>query len=278
MKAETDTIMEMVQRQGMALHAKSSRPPKFPEVEARVLNFVHLARAAKMPVTQDVIRQRALLARDELLASNRTDIDKEEYGKFAGSVGWVQKFVQCHEQNSVLLLGQSASADTAGAAEDIAKLRRRLSEFDIASIYNVDETELFYKLLPKRSYILRTENRKTLRCVKAMKSKYRITAYVCTNANCEYKVPLAIIGTAKNPRAFRLGRCPIPYFSNRTAWSDGVTFRKWSTFVFLPHVRRTKSGKVPLIVDNASSHGKKLIDPRGQVEVIPLPPNVTSLL
>lgn len=37
-----------------------------------------------------------------------------------------------------------------------------------------------------------------------------------------------------------------------------------------------KSGNVALIVDNVLSHGKELLDPHGQVEVLPLPLNVTS--
>ena len=57
-----------------------------------------------------------------------------------------------------------------------------------------------------------------------MKSEDRITAYLCTNATGSDKVPLGIIGTANNPRAFRIAPCPVAYFSNKTAWSDGITF------------------------------------------------------
>eukprot|EP00171_Calliarthron_tuberculosum_P001839 IDg1839t1 len=91
----------------------------------------------------------------------------------------------------------------------IAKLRQSLADFRISNIYNVDETGLFFKLLPKRTYVLHHENKKTLRGVKAMKAKDQITAYVCSNADGTSKVPLSIIGTAKNPRAFRLAACPV---------------------------------------------------------------------
>ncbi len=46
---------------------------------------------------------------------------------------------------SIALHGQGASATVASAAEDMAKLRDRLREFDVDCIYNVDETGLFYR-------------------------------------------------------------------------------------------------------------------------------------
>ncbi len=59
-----------------------------------------------------------------------------------------------------------------------------------------------------------------------MSAKDRTTAYVCSNADGSEKLPLAIIGTAKNPRCFRLGSPPVPYFSNKTAGSTSLTFSK----------------------------------------------------
>lgn len=133
----------------------------------------------------------------------------------AASVGWAQKFVRRHELDYVNLHGQGGSSDVAGAAHDIVKLRHGLTDFDKKKIYNVDESGLFFKLLPKRTYGLRTENKKTLRGVKSMKAKDRITAYVYANASGDDKVSLAIIGTAKNPRAFRLGHVRFPASTTR---------------------------------------------------------------
>ncbi len=57
---------------------------------------------------------------------------------------------------------QGASATVESAAEDMAKLRDRIQEFDVDCIYNANETSLFYNLLPKRSYVTQYENKKTL--------------------------------------------------------------------------------------------------------------------
>lgn len=46
------------------------------------------------------------------------------------------------------------------------------------------------------------------------------------------KVPFAYIGKAKNPRCFRKGQLPVSYFSQKSAFSDRATFRKWFYLVF----------------------------------------------
>ena len=44
------------------------------------------------------------------------------------------------------------------------------------NIFNVDETGVYYRLLPKRTYLSRTEKRKTARGTKGMKAKDRVSA------------------------------------------------------------------------------------------------------
>ncbi|CAM9821907.1 unnamed protein product [Phaeothamnion confervicola] len=108
-----------------------------------------------------------------------------------------------------------------------------------------------------------------------MKAKDRITIYVCTNASGKQKVPLAVIGAAKNPRCFRGKQLPVTYFQQNRAWSDQRVMALWFSKVFLRHVRQLTGQPVALIMDNCSGHGE-LIDPRNQVKVICLPPNCTA--
>ena len=141
-------------------------------------------------------------------------------------------------------------------------------------IYNVDETGLFYCLLPRKTYITAMEERSSVRGTKGMASKDRITAYLCTNASGTQKVPFSIIGKSKNPRCFKLKPCPVKYFSQVNAWSDQATFSSWFHEVFLPHIRSCTSKPVLLVMDNCSGHGN-LTDPHGQVSIAELPPNCT---
>lgn len=276
LRSERDELRRIAEEDGRTLTTKTRHKAGYPDIELKVFRFCEIARFTKLPVTQDLIRERALLVRESLLKGELSAQDRVRFEKFTASIGWCQNFVKRHCLSSHSLSGQGGTVTYEEVAEEMSEFRKRLSSFDVEHVYNVDETGLFYKLLPRRTYILSYENKKTLRGTKAMGAKDRITAYVCTNADGSQKLPMAIIGKAAKPRCFRLGAPAVPYFSNSTAWSNTGTFRKWFNYVFLPHVRKVTSKPVALVVDNASSHNE-LKDMRGQVSVIDLPPNVTAL-
>lgn len=106
------------------------------------------------------------------------------------------------------------------------------------------------------------ESMKVFRGTKTMKSKDSVTAYVCTNANGIAKLPMA--------NYFRLNSPPVPYMSQRNAWSDNVTFRRWFLYLFLPFVRTFTSRKCVFIMYNCVLHGTDVSDIRGWVEVLTL--------
>ncbi len=86
-----------------------------------------------------------------------------------------------------------------------------------------------------------------------MPAKDSITAQVFTNTDMSEKLPLESIKTAKHPQCFRLERPPVPYFSNKTAWSTSQTFQKLLNYVFVPHIRSHTSKIVALVVKNTGS-------------------------
>ncbi|CAB1097844.1 unnamed protein product [Ectocarpus sp. CCAP 1310/34] len=118
-----------------------------------------------------------------------------------------------------------------------------------------------WKLLPRRTYLSTSEDRKTARGPKSMYFKDRLAAIMCCNAGGTAKVDMAIIGKAKEPRCFKDGGSPLKYFSQANAWSDSATFLKWWLEVFLPFVRRFTHEPVLLMMDGCSSHGD-LVDDR----------------
>lgn len=67
-----------------ALQAKSSRPPQFLEIEEQFLRFVLLSRAAKIPLKQDVLVQRTLLARKQLVEQYPSGVDMDTTKSFSG--------------------------------------------------------------------------------------------------------------------------------------------------------------------------------------------------
>lgn len=121
--------------------------------------------------------------------------------------------------------GRSAYDNTHKSQEQIAKIREQLERFDTEFIFNMDETEHFFRCFPRGTIVTRAEgaaglNRKTARGTKAMKAKDRCTVAARCNTTASLKVPLAVICTAKTPIVFRHIRKPAaPYYAQRAPGS-----------------------------------------------------------
>ena len=61
-------------------------------------------------------------------------------------------------------------------------IRTELENYDAAHIFNVDETGLYFRMLPRRTYIHRHTNKSSIHGTAQMSAKDRLTAIVCTNA------------------------------------------------------------------------------------------------
>ena len=252
-------------------------PIQFPEIEDRLFRFVHIARSAKLPLSIATLQAKAHNIRDNLVNVVKDEQKRKKISSFQASRNWVLGCTKRHSIQSVRLHGEAGSVPVNVVSFGIARLRGQLQDYDANCIFNMDETGLFFKLFPKRTYVLPGENRKNLRGTKDMKTKSRVSVYVCSDATGLHKVPLASIGTAQIPRCFRKGPPAKPYFSQRNGWSDSVTYRRCFGEVFLPVVRRHTSKKVALIMDNCGPHATDVLDVNGQASILTLPPNCTSL-
>ena len=152
----------------------------------------------------------------------------------------------------------------------MSEIREACKKYPPSRIFNVDETGILWKLMPRRTYLSSRGNRKTVRGTKGMQFKDRVSAFMCANADGTAKVDMAIIGKAKRPRCFRSRDCPLKYFSQPNAWSDSEMFLKWWQQVFLPFIRRHSYLPVLLLMDSCASHAE-LVDGRGQVTVMRYP-------
>ena len=117
-----------------------------------------------------------------------------------------------------LLHGEAGSVDEKVPPSGMAAVRKECEKYDLNCIYNVDETGLFYRMLPRRTHLAPGENRKTVRGVKGMKAEERSTAYICVNASGTVEMPLAFIGTAANPRCFGENKRLLP--------KDGISLQQ----------------------------------------------------
>ena len=69
-------------KQTAPLTVKRSQHPKYPAVEADVINFIKYVRSKRLPVTSTHIKARALCAASKLKISN-----------LSASNGWLEKFL-----------------------------------------------------------------------------------------------------------------------------------------------------------------------------------------
>jgi len=226
------------------------RSTSFSDVDLELRRWCNICAglgAKSVPLTMAVLRQRA-----EEIAANLGVTG------FSASAGFVRRWAKRHTLVNISLWGTggSAAADVEALRQQMEEICSQLEAFNPEQIYNMDETGLYFRCLPNRAYVS-AGSRRRARGSKAVKNKDRVTLVLAVNATGSLKIPVAIIGKAavhlclKSPRA----PCPLPYFSQPSAWMDGDVYQKRLNTVFLPAVRaRTKLPRV-LVVDNCGAHG-----------------------
>lgn len=234
-------------------------------------------------MTQATITSFAETAKRRLL-SGEDLLDEEErtMESFRASPTWVKNFVRRQGVMGARVHGEADGVfdENPAAGDGVEQVKAACGGYKLRNIFQVGETALFFRLLPRRLYMVPHEGRKTIRGMRDMGPQHRVTVYVCANATGSAKAPVSIVGKSKTPRCFEGKRVPVKYFSQSNAWSDAKTFRKWFHEVFLPFARKHTRGdkthdKVLLLVDSRGTPDQ-LIDPEGRVRVMMYPPGCTS--
>lgn len=193
---------------------------------------------------------------------------------FKASWGWFRNFRIRKGIKSALLYGEEGEVDKSDPVllEKLRKLSDKIREFDAENVYNMDETALFYRLLPRYSVLLPDEDISSLRGKK--KSKERVTLAVCSNATGSHKLPLTMLAKPKNPACLRNSQWPLVYYNQKRGWMDAKTYKRWFEEVFYPEVRKKTHKPVLLLLDNAPAHCDGLS--KDDVTVTFFPPGCTS--
>ena len=240
--------------------------PQFPELEKRLYLWMHTMRCNKIEIPPSLVKIKALeLART-------MNIDEME---FKGSWGWLRKFRTRYGLHSRLLHGEGAEVNKndpvlLSALNDLYDI---IKKYPPDCIYNMDETGLFFRHLPKYTLLMPYENVTAVRGKK--KSKEKVTLVVCANADGSNKMPCCMIGKSKQPASAAGKEWPIPYMQQPSAWMDAVTYHKWFHEIFLPAVRKRTEQPVLLLLDNAPGHFVTKLE-TNNIRVAFFPPNCTS--
>ncbi|XP_035265329.1 tigger transposable element-derived protein 1-like [Anguilla anguilla] len=205
-----------------------------------------------------------------------------EPSPFNASKGWFDKFQKRFGLKSVSLHGEAASADTAGAeayANNKFKAIIEEGRYKPEQVFNMDETGLFWKRMPSRTFIMQDEAKAP--GFKAQKD--RVTLVMCGNT-AGFMIKPGLIYRSKNPRALKnknKNALPVYWMHNAKAWITKALNLNWFKECFIPEVKRYLRGKgldfkVLLLVDNAGGHTDDLSYDGVPIEF--LPPNTTWLI
>ncbi|CAH2315065.1 tigger transposable element-derived 1-like [Pelobates cultripes] len=225
------------------------RPPVLEEVEKLLLHWIEQKQRAGDSVTKAIICEKAKALHADLLKQQPGTSAGAERFKASRGVRKVQDQIwnpQC--------------------AEEFAKefLEVLLSEGYLPQqVFNCDETGLYWKRMPKRTFI--TEEETSLPGHKPMKD--RLTFLFCANASGDLKIKPLLVYHSENPWAFKK--------------------HKWVNAVFDPAVKKYLVDnnlplKAMLLMDNAPAHPpgleEDLLEDFNFIKVMFLSPNTTPLL
>ncbi|XP_026820219.1 tigger transposable element-derived protein 6-like [Rhopalosiphum maidis] len=157
---------------------------------------------------------------------------------FIASEGWFRRWKNSENIVYKRTYGEQKDADFSTAENWIkTEWPNIISEYTPDNVNNADETGLFYRALPERTYLFKNEN------VKGWKSK--------------------------NPRCFKSVKClPVDYYANTNVWMTSVIFNKW-----LMKWDKQLNNKIVLLIDNCPAHVINVS--LKHIKIIFLPANTT---
>ncbi len=99
-------------------------------------------------------------------------------------------------------------------------------------IYDADESALFYKLSPTKSFVAADQRS----AAGPKPNKERVTFLSCSNAAGTHKLTPLVIGKSKSPRCFKNFTLPVLYANSQNAWMTYFIFKNWFFKNFIPEV------------------------------------------
>jgi hypothetical protein len=180
--------------------------------------------------------------------------------------------------------GKKLCADSDAARKFVEEFTKLISDENLTAeqIYNADETGLVWRCLPWRTLAAGDEDK----AFGVKESKERLTVLVCTNAAGTHKLKLTVIGKSARPRALKgVNNFPLHHHAKKRAWIISQLMLDWFVNYFAPEARdHCKSKglgdncKIILTLDNCPAHPDASLLVLGNVGVVYLPPNCTSII
>ncbi|UYV72683.1 hypothetical protein LAZ67_10000293 [Cordylochernes scorpioides] len=271
-------------RSGTNLSSKISsysRGTLIEKTEKALVIWIEDLTQKRIPLDGHLIKMKALKFYKELKESEPSTSSRESNPQFSASTGWLTGFIKRHSFHNLKIKGEVASADEEAARKYPEKLAKIIKDggYCAHQIFNADETGLFWKKMPTRTYIAKSE--KNASGFKAAKD--RVTLLLCSNASGDRMLKPLLVNRSLKPRALKgkdLNTLPVHWMANKKAWVTTAIFTEWFNKCFVPEVENYMKEmglefKILLILDNAPGH-PNLEHPN--IKVVFFPPNTTSLI
>ncbi|CAF0833929.1 unnamed protein product [Brachionus calyciflorus] len=218
---------------------KTTKTTKYTNIDKGIRNFVFNCNSSGTPIGTEMIRDKAL---ELVKMSGQTEL------KISNGYIW-----RALHRTQITLKKQHGEANSVDP-DLLIQLHYKLSDYiknaDPKDIWNGDELGLFWRILPRNSYVVKDGV-----CKFGKQSKERITA--------------------ENPRNIVLiKKLPLYYRSNSKAWMTGEIFWEFVDRFNKFNIEQKRFSF--LFVDNCAAHPTDFNF--SNVKVAFLPPNTTSVL
>ena len=243
--------------------AKRMRKGNYEDIEEALMTWLVQARSLGAPVTGPLLKEKASQFAEQLGQS-----------EFKCSDGWLDRFKARNNVTFRIVSGEANDAPQATIEDWQKKLPVILADYDPCDIFNADETALFFQMLPNKTFTFKGDP-----CHGGKNSKQRLTLMIGANMDGSEKLPILAIGKSAKPRCFlNVKKLPVTYRNNKKAWMTSSLFREW--IEDLDNHFGKKKRRIPLIIDNCSSHDPTLSTSLKNipVDLKILPSNCTSHL
>ena len=184
------TIMRRAERVSDKCRSETfrARKAKYEELEDKLYKWFEACRQVNLPVPPQMVRVKALKIAKEFRISSHD---------FCASCGWLRNFRKRHSLSSISLFCEGGEVDKNNPVllADIGRLKAEIDKFDAENVYNMDETGLFYRVIPRMTLVSGKVDRASVREKKTPKDRVIIT--VCCNATGSHNIPLQMIGKPK---------------------------------------------------------------------------------
>ncbi|GFX69760.1 tigger transposable element-derived protein 1 [Trichonephila clavipes] len=250
-------------RSGTNLSSKISsysRDTLIEKTEKALVIWIEDLTQKRIPLDGHLIKMKALKFYKELKESEPSTSSRESNPQFSASTGWLTGFIKRHSFHNLKIKGEVASADEEAARKYPEKLAKIIKdgEYCAHQVFNPHETQLFWKKMPTRTYIAKSE--KTASGFKAAKD--RVTLLLCSNASGDRMLKPLLVNRSLKPRALKgkdLNTLPVHWMANKKAWVTTAIFTEWFNKCFVPEVENYMNEmglefKILLILDNAPGH------------------------